>query len=127
MSFNEHFENGLISEMSSVLIELRDLMQDVIDGSYKPDSFTLQPSNIVLDKVMNYLNNKSNTSIEKQSEPTERKTAEIPSDIVQKMQHEFEPNPDTSFKQGMYSGYAFGLQDGYKFASQSLPEINNEE
>jgi len=48
----------------------------------------------------------------------EAKTAEIPNDIVTKMQHEFEPNPDTSFKQGMYSGYAFGLQDGFKYASQ---------
>jgi hypothetical protein len=34
------------------------------------------------------------------------------------MQHEFEPNPDSSFKQGLYSGYAFGLQDGFKYASQ---------
>ena len=48
----------------------------------------------------------------------EAKTAEIPNDIVTKMQHEFEPNPDSSFKQGLYSGYAFGLQDGFKYASQ---------
>ena len=43
---------------------------------------------------------------------------EIPSNIITEMQMEFEPNPDTNFKQGMYSGYAFGLKDGIKYAQQ---------
>jgi len=45
------------------------------------------------------------------------KTAEeIPSETVTKMQKEFQPRTETSFEQGMYSGYAFGLQDGFKYA-----------
>lgn len=47
------------------------------------------------------------------------KDEEIPNDIVTKMQKEFQPETSTSFNQGMYSGYAFGLQDGFKFALRS--------
>lgn len=43
----------------------------------------------------------------------------IDKDTVSKMQHEFEPNPNSPFRMGMYSGYAFGLQDGYKLAIES--------
>jgi len=57
------------------------------------------------------------------SKTAELMSAEIPSDVVSKMQHEFQPTTETSFKQGMYSGYAFGLQDGFKFAqSRQVPE-----
>jgi hypothetical protein len=47
---------------------------------------------------------------------------EIPIEVVTKMQREFEPHPDSTFKQGMYSGYAFGLQDGYKYHQQKIRE-----
>lgn len=55
-----------------------------------------------------------------QKEPAEVSEV-IPSDVVSKMQHEFQPKTTTSFEQGMYSGYAFGLQDGFKYA-KSLPQ-----
>ncbi len=37
-----------VQEMREVLLELVDLMQGVIDGEYKPDSFTLQPAKNIL-------------------------------------------------------------------------------
>jgi hypothetical protein len=49
---------------------------------------------------------------------TPSKGTEVPQEIVIKMQREFEPHPDSTFKQGMYSGYAFGLQDGFKYAME---------
>jgi hypothetical protein len=56
-------------------------------------------------------------TISKSEEPS-KGAEEIPQEIVFKMQREFEPNPDSTFKQGMYSGYAFGLQDGFKYAME---------
>ena len=35
------------------LKEHRDLMNDVITGDYKPDSFTNQPLNILIDRIEN--------------------------------------------------------------------------
>jgi len=52
-------------------------------------------------------------------------TKGIPNEIVAKMQQEFQPKTSTDFEQGMYSGYAFGLQDGYKYAL--LKHINGDE
>jgi hypothetical protein len=39
------------SELLSALEELSDLMQDVISGEYKPDSFTLQPAIAAIKKA----------------------------------------------------------------------------
>lgn len=56
-----------------------------------------------------------------------RLSDEIPSEIVTKMQHKFQPITDSAFKEGMYSGYAFGLQDGYKFhKSQAYYDLREE-
>lgn len=38
-------------DLVEALEELVDLMQGVIDGDYKPDSFTLKPAKAALDKV----------------------------------------------------------------------------
>jgi hypothetical protein len=42
---------ALCAELRKTAIELADLMQGVIDGDYKPDSFTLQPINRALDRA----------------------------------------------------------------------------
>jgi len=38
-------------ELLNTLMELRNLMQDVIDGEYKPDSFTLQSADNAIKKA----------------------------------------------------------------------------
>jgi hypothetical protein len=86
------------------------------------------------DEIEHYKFNLDNILIEyasklecEQSEPVKEAQEMIPNDVVTKMQHEFEPHPDSTFKQGMYSGYAFGLQDGYRYAMQfSHPETEKE-
>lgn len=40
-----------LGELYAALSELADLMQGVIEGDYKPDSFTLQPAKAALAKA----------------------------------------------------------------------------
>lgn len=42
-----------VAELEDVLLELSDLMDGVIEGDYKPDSFTTQPARSVLRARMN--------------------------------------------------------------------------
>ena len=45
--------NRLTKEDLETIKEHRDLMNDVISGNYKPDSFTSQPINNLIDRIEN--------------------------------------------------------------------------
>jgi len=114
MSFNEHFEDWYKKDQPTGVIEKLRAVSFRFEDS---DGITHSPW-VTLDDAIKIFTKK---------EAEERKTAEEREKIFAKMQQDFQPTLETPFKQGMYSGYAFGLQDGYKFASQRLPEITEEE
>jgi hypothetical protein len=98
------------------------------------EEYRQQPQKVEQEEIIKALSGekiedvKTVTSTEYPVEQKERECAEeIPSEVVSKMQHEFMPNLDSVFKEGMYSGYAFGLQDGFKYAQSRQPEISDEE
>ena len=59
-------KSELFDELLDTLKELYDLMQGVIDGDYKPDSFTLQPARLIINKATNYLNDEKLTKQEQE-------------------------------------------------------------
>lgn len=42
---------SLLGESQKVLYELDDLMMDIRDGEYMPDTFTMQPARIIMEKI----------------------------------------------------------------------------
>jgi hypothetical protein len=78
----------------------------------KPKIFTVISKDVWLSYVAWYL--------QPLPHPREVTDLKMPEGIVAKMQKEFQPTTIRDFEQGMYSGYGFGLVDGFNLCRKQM-------